>query len=112
VCVVLEPGEFPGLLPLIQRYLDSVDDCDVDTSCTILQYLKLIRLRASGANIHIVTLVNCCLIERISSKLHRVLSVWLSCNFVSKWSPALMWLSRETDRLICVRVISASVRIF
>jgi len=44
----LQPGEFPGLLPLIEQYLNSVDDCDVDTSCTVLQYLKLIRYRASG----------------------------------------------------------------
>jgi glutamate--cysteine ligase catalytic subunit len=36
------------LLPLIEQYLHSVDDCDVDTSCTITQYLKLIRHRASG----------------------------------------------------------------
>jgi len=48
VVMCVQPGEFPGLLPLIEQYLDSVDDCDVDTSCTILQYLNLIRFRASG----------------------------------------------------------------
>lgn len=43
-----KPGCFPGLKPLIERYLKSVDDCDVDTSCTITQYLNLIEKRASG----------------------------------------------------------------
>lgn len=42
-----KPGEFAGLLPLIEQYAQSVD-CDVDTCCTISQYLKLIRQRASG----------------------------------------------------------------
>jgi len=37
------------MLPLIEKYLDSVDDCDVDTRCTVSQYLKLISYRASGA---------------------------------------------------------------
>ncbi|ESO07411.1 hypothetical protein HELRODRAFT_76604 [Helobdella robusta] len=41
-------GVFPGLMSLIERYLQSVDDCDVDTSCTISQYLDLIKKRASG----------------------------------------------------------------
>nr|AAV48595.2 gamma-glutamylcysteine synthetase [Laeonereis acuta] len=41
-------GEFPGLIPLIKSFLESVDDCDVDTSCTISQYLSLISKRASG----------------------------------------------------------------
>jgi len=43
-----KPGEFLGLLTFIEQYLHSVDDCDVDTSCTISQYLKLVRFRASG----------------------------------------------------------------
>ena len=40
--------EFPGLINLIKMYLNSVD-IDVDTSCTIQNYLKLISDRASGA---------------------------------------------------------------
>lgn len=40
--------DFPGLIPLIKMYLNSVD-IDVDTSCTIQNYLKLIAKRASGA---------------------------------------------------------------
>ena len=39
--------DFPGLLPLIERYLD-MTEVDVDTSCTIKQYLNLISARASG----------------------------------------------------------------
>lgn len=39
--------EFPGLIPMIKQYLNSVD-VDVDTSCTIQNYLKLISNRASG----------------------------------------------------------------
>lgn len=31
--------DFPGLVPLMQIYLDSAD-VDVDTRCTIQQYLK------------------------------------------------------------------------
>ncbi|KAH9508373.1 hypothetical protein Btru_050936 [Bulinus truncatus] len=40
-------GDFPGLLPLINLYMDSIE-IDVDTRCTITQYLKLISMRASG----------------------------------------------------------------
>lgn len=40
-------NEFPGLVPLIQNFLASMD-IDVDTQCTIQQYLKLIQLRAKG----------------------------------------------------------------
>ncbi|XP_067014301.2 glutamate--cysteine ligase isoform X1 [Anabrus simplex] len=40
-------GEFPGLIPLINSYLSSMD-VDADTHCTIQQYLKLIQRRASG----------------------------------------------------------------
>ena len=42
-----EDGEFPGLIPLIECYLSNMD-VDVDTHCTISQYLKLISRRASG----------------------------------------------------------------
>lgn len=38
---------FPGLVPLINSYLASMD-VDADTHCTIQQYLKLIQRRASG----------------------------------------------------------------
>uniref|UniRef100_A0A7I5ECK0 Glutamate--cysteine ligase n=1 Tax=Haemonchus contortus TaxID=6289 RepID=A0A7I5ECK0_HAECO len=38
---------FPGLVPLIKQYLDSAD-VDVDTRCTISQYLNFISKRASG----------------------------------------------------------------
>ncbi|XP_054720488.1 glutamate--cysteine ligase catalytic subunit-like isoform X2 [Uloborus diversus] len=40
-------NEFPGLVPLIQKFLTSMD-VDVDTQCSIQQYLKLIQLRAKG----------------------------------------------------------------
>ncbi|VDN05589.1 unnamed protein product [Thelazia callipaeda] len=39
--------EFPGLVPLLRQYLDSAD-VDVDTRCTISQYLGFIQKRASG----------------------------------------------------------------
>ncbi|XP_070533498.1 glutamate--cysteine ligase catalytic subunit-like [Ptychodera flava] len=39
--------EFPGVIPLIKDYLQTVE-VDVDTSCTIVQYLELISRRASG----------------------------------------------------------------
>lgn len=42
-----KPGLFPGLVPLIQNYMQSIE-IDVDTSCTINQYLSLIQRRASG----------------------------------------------------------------
>ena len=38
---------FPGLIPLIRMYLNSIN-IDVDTRCTIRQYLSLISQRASG----------------------------------------------------------------
>uniref|UniRef100_F1KXP2 Glutamate--cysteine ligase n=1 Tax=Ascaris suum TaxID=6253 RepID=F1KXP2_ASCSU len=39
--------EFPGLVTLIRQFLDSAD-VDVDTRCTISQYLNFIQKRASG----------------------------------------------------------------
>ena len=39
--------EFPGLIPLVRMYINSID-IDVDTRCTIMQYLRLISKRASG----------------------------------------------------------------
>lgn len=43
----LTQGTFPGLLPLLHSYLASMD-VDVNTHCTITQYLHLISKRASG----------------------------------------------------------------
>ncbi|XP_021359710.1 glutamate--cysteine ligase catalytic subunit-like isoform X2 [Mizuhopecten yessoensis] len=40
-------GEFPGLIPLIEKYIASLDT-DVDTCCTITNYLKFISKKASG----------------------------------------------------------------
>ena len=39
--------EFPGLIPLVESYLDSVN-MDVVTRCELATYLDLIRRRASG----------------------------------------------------------------
>ncbi|KAL2139802.1 hypothetical protein VTI28DRAFT_4687 [Corynascus sepedonium] len=39
--------EFPGLIPLVESYLDSVN-VDVTTRCRLATYLDLIRKRASG----------------------------------------------------------------
>ncbi|XKL66481.1 hypothetical protein PGB90_009901 [Kerria lacca] len=40
-------GEFPGLIPLLNSYLFSME-IDADTHCTIQQYLNLIKGKASG----------------------------------------------------------------
>ncbi|XP_059698717.1 glutamate--cysteine ligase catalytic subunit isoform X2 [Haemorhous mexicanus] len=40
-------GIFPGLIPVLNSYLENME-VDVDTRCTILNYLKLIKKRASG----------------------------------------------------------------
>ncbi|XP_019376114.1 PREDICTED: glutamate--cysteine ligase catalytic subunit isoform X3 [Gavialis gangeticus] len=40
-------GVFPGLIPVLNSYLENME-VDVDTRCTILNYLKLIKKRASG----------------------------------------------------------------
>lgn len=40
-------GAFPGVLPLVESYLNSVN-VDVETRCEIARYLELIRKRASG----------------------------------------------------------------
>ncbi len=39
---------FPGLIPLVESYLDSVN-VDVDTRCELARYLSLIRRRANGS---------------------------------------------------------------
>lgn len=44
-------SSFPGLVPLINSYLSSMD-VDADTHCTIQQYLRLIQRRAAG---HLLT---------------------------------------------------------
>lgn len=40
-------GGFPGLIPLVESYLDSLN-VDVETRCELAQYLALIRGRANG----------------------------------------------------------------
>ena len=40
-------GHFPGLIPLVESYLDSVN-VDVTTRCELARYLDLIRKRANG----------------------------------------------------------------
>lgn len=42
--------EFPGLLSLVRMYVNSID-MDVDTRCTVLQYLRFISKRASGTKL-------------------------------------------------------------
>uniref|UniRef100_A0A1X7UMB8 Glutamate--cysteine ligase n=1 Tax=Amphimedon queenslandica TaxID=400682 RepID=A0A1X7UMB8_AMPQE len=39
--------EFPGVIPLVRMYVNSID-IDVDTRCTVMQYLRFISKRASG----------------------------------------------------------------
>ncbi|WAR15901.1 GSH1-like protein [Mya arenaria] len=39
--------DFPGLIPLIEHYLE-MEEIDIDTSCTLKQYLNFISARASG----------------------------------------------------------------
>ncbi|KAI2473154.1 GCS-domain-containing protein [Annulohypoxylon bovei var. microspora] len=39
--------DFPGLIPIVESYLDSVN-VDVQTRCELSTYLELIRMRASG----------------------------------------------------------------
>ena len=41
------PGGFPGLIPLVESYLNGVN-IDVETRCELARYLDLIRRRASG----------------------------------------------------------------
>lgn len=40
-------GGFPGLIPLVENYLNSMN-IDVETRCAMARYLKLIRRRADG----------------------------------------------------------------
>ena len=42
------PHGFPGLIPLVESYLDSVN-VDVATRCELARYLDLIRKRANGS---------------------------------------------------------------
>jgi glutamate--cysteine ligase catalytic subunit len=42
-----DDGDFPGLIPIVESYLDSVN-VDVQTRCELATYLDLIRKRASG----------------------------------------------------------------
>ena len=40
-------NNFPGLIPLVESYLDSMN-VDVETRCELAAYLNLIRRRADG----------------------------------------------------------------
>jgi len=40
-------AEFPGLIPLVESYLNSLN-VDVETRCELARYLDLIRNRANG----------------------------------------------------------------
>ena len=40
-------GGFPGLVPLVEKYLDSMN-VDITTRCEIGKYLSLVSQRASG----------------------------------------------------------------
>jgi glutamate--cysteine ligase catalytic subunit len=40
-------GTFPGLIPLVESYLNSVN-VDVETRCSLARYLDFIRKRANG----------------------------------------------------------------
>ncbi|KAJ5561334.1 Glutamate-cysteine ligase catalytic subunit [Penicillium sp. DV-2018c] len=42
-----DDGSFPGLIPLVESYLNSVN-VDVETRCSLASYLDLIRKRADG----------------------------------------------------------------
>lgn len=42
-----KPGGFPGLIPLVESYLNSMN-IDVETRCAMARYLSLIRKRADG----------------------------------------------------------------
>lgn len=42
-----EGGGFPGLIPLVESYLNSLN-VDVETRCALAKYLELIRRRADG----------------------------------------------------------------
>ncbi|GES61823.1 glutamate-cysteine ligase Gcs1 [Aspergillus terreus] len=42
-----DDGSFPGLIPLVESYLNSVN-VDVETRCSLATYLDLIRKRANG----------------------------------------------------------------
>lgn len=46
-CFHHQEGVFQGLIPILNSYLENME-VDVDTRCTILNYLKLIKKRASG----------------------------------------------------------------
>lgn len=43
LAILGKDDEFPGLVPLIHQYLDSAD-VDVDTRCTITQYLTFLQV--------------------------------------------------------------------
>jgi glutamate--cysteine ligase catalytic subunit len=40
--------EFPGLIPLIEAYLDSLN-VDIETRCALSRYLQFVKRRANGS---------------------------------------------------------------
>lgn len=47
--------KFPGLVPLVHRYISELEDVDIETHCTVTRYLKLISDRAAGTTVQIFT---------------------------------------------------------
>lgn len=62
-----QEGVFQGLIPILNCYLENME-VDVDTRCTILNYLKLIKKRASG---------------KVPIKKVNTINVLISCCFFS-----------------------------
>ncbi|KAL5013742.1 hypothetical protein ScPMuIL_008012 [Solemya velum] len=75
--------DFPGLMPLINKYMNSME-IDVDTRCTMLQYLELISGRASGEFITTATWMRRFVMNHTDYKNDSVVSEKISYDLLTK----------------------------
>ena len=93
--LLFQEGEFPGFVPLIKEYLNDIDDVDIDTSCTILQYLNFISKRASG-RVHLFDHIIFRWVHResylmftLSSGYNKRKMAFAQCKLTLSWKPNL-----------------------
>ncbi len=63
-------GAFPGLLPLVQRYVDSVPGTDDATRAYIGKVLKFISMKASGMMFLTSELGSCHHVPQVAKAMH------------------------------------------
>ncbi|CAE1240057.1 GCLC [Acanthosepion pharaonis] len=82
--------DFPGLIPLVNKYLE-YSECDVDTRCTVLQYLQLISNRASGKLMTMAQWTRKFVLTHADYKQDSVVNENITYDLLVEWYLSLSW---------------------